>query len=78
MALLAVEGAVDDITGIRQRGRQLPIEIGIVFDNKKAQIKLRLAVADESALHGVDGDLSHFAIVGKDCQHVDEPIMPMA
>ena len=75
MALLAVEGAIHDITGIGQRGRQLPIEIGIVLDNKKPQIKLRLMVAGECALYGIYGDPSHFAIVRKDCQHVDEPIM---
>jgi len=37
MPLLAVEGAVDHVTGIGQRGGELPVEIGIVFDNKKAQ-----------------------------------------
>ena len=37
MAFLAVEGAVDDVTGVGQRGRELPIEIGVVFNNEKAQ-----------------------------------------
>jgi hypothetical protein len=37
MPLLAVEGAIDHIAGIGQRGGELPVEIGIVFDNKKAQ-----------------------------------------
>jgi poly-beta-hydroxyalkanoate depolymerase len=33
----AVEGAVDDIAGIGQRGGKLPIEIRIVLNDKKAQ-----------------------------------------
>src|ERR1700683_45258 len=37
MPLLAVESAVDHVTGLGQRGRELPVEIGIVLDNKKAQ-----------------------------------------
>ena len=38
MAFLAVERAVDDIARVGQRGRELPIEIGIVLNNEKAQI----------------------------------------
>ena len=41
MAFLAVKSAVDDIAGVGQRRRQLPIEIGIVFDNEKPQNMLR-------------------------------------
>jgi hypothetical protein len=78
MAFLAVEGAIDDIAGVRQGGRQLPIEIGVVLYNEQAQIKLRLAVTGERAFHGVDGDPSHFAIAGKNCQYVDEPVMAVA
>ena len=37
MPLLAVKGAIDHIAGIGQRGRKLAIEIGIVFDDEKAQ-----------------------------------------
>ncbi len=37
MAFLAVESTIDDVAGVRQRGRELPIEIGIVLDNKKPQ-----------------------------------------
>ena len=37
MPFLAVESAVDHIAGIGQRGGELPVEIGIVFDNEKAQ-----------------------------------------
>jgi hypothetical protein len=78
VALLAVESAVDDISGIGQRGCQLPIEIGVVLDDKKTQIELRSVVAGERAFHGIYGDPSHFAIARKDCQHVDEPLVVMA
>ena len=45
MPLLAVESAVDHIAGIGQRGGELPVEIGIVLDNEKAQTKkLRLRI----------------------------------
>jgi hypothetical protein len=37
MSLLAVEGAVDHVAGVGQRGGELPVEIGVVLDNKKAQ-----------------------------------------
>jgi len=36
MALLAVEGAVDHIAGVRERSRQLAIEIGVVLDDEQA------------------------------------------
>jgi len=42
MALLAVEGAVDDIAGIGQSRCQLPIEIGIVLDTRSRKKDLRL------------------------------------
>ncbi len=75
MALLAVEGAVDDVAGIGQRGGELPIEIGIVLDNKKAQKPLRSALAHQRATGGVDGNPRHFAIMRKDCQQIDEPVL---
>ena len=37
VAFLAVEGAIDHIAGVGQRRGELAIEIGIVFDNEKAQ-----------------------------------------
>ena len=39
--LLAVERPVDHITGIRQRGRQLTVEIGVILDNEQAQAGLQ-------------------------------------
>jgi hypothetical protein len=83
MALLTVEGAIDDVTGVGQRGGELPIEIGIVLDNEKAQSsaplkKLRSKPADERAFRGVDGQSRHFAIVRQNCQHVDQTIMAAA
>ena len=37
MPLLAVEGAVDDVTGVGQRGGELAVEVGVVFDDEQAQ-----------------------------------------
>ena len=37
MALLAVEGAIDHVAGLGQRGGQLAIEIGVVLDDEQAQ-----------------------------------------
>src|SRR3977135_4567499 len=39
VALLAVEGAVDDIARVGERGRELPVEIGIVLDDEETQGK---------------------------------------
>ena len=41
MPLLAIEGAIDDITGIGQRGRQLTVEIRIVLNDEQTQAGLR-------------------------------------
>ena len=43
MSLLAIESAVNDIACIRQGCRKLAVEIGIVFNNKKAQRRLEMA-----------------------------------
>ena len=37
MPLLAVERAIDDITGVGQRGRELAVEVGIVLDHEETQ-----------------------------------------
>ena len=37
MAFLAVEGAIDDIAGVGQRGGELAVEVGVVLDDEKAQ-----------------------------------------
>jgi hypothetical protein len=42
MSLLAVERAIDHIAGIRQRGRQLTVEIWIIFHDEKAHAGLRI------------------------------------
>jgi len=39
----AVERAIDDVAGIGQRGRKLPIEVRIVLDHKQAQRKKLLS-----------------------------------
>ena len=36
MPFLAVEGAVDHVAGVGQRGRELTVEIGIVLDDEEA------------------------------------------
>jgi len=40
MPLLAIEGAIDDIAGIGQRGGELTIEIRIVLNDKQTQAGL--------------------------------------
>ena len=54
MALFAVKSAIDDVTRVGQGSRELPIEIGIVLDNKKPQDLLRSAPADKRTLSRVD------------------------
>ena len=44
MPLLAVEGAVDDIAGVGQRGGELAVEIGVVLDDEQAQVDSPLTV----------------------------------
>jgi hypothetical protein len=41
MPLFAIERTIDHVTGVGQRGRELTIEVGIVFDDEKAQGGLR-------------------------------------
>ena len=41
VALLAIEGAVDDIAGVGQRRGELAVEIGIIFNDEQAQAGLR-------------------------------------
>jgi hypothetical protein len=42
VSLLAIKGAIDDVTGVGQRRRQLTVKIRIVFNNKQAQAGLRI------------------------------------
>jgi hypothetical protein len=78
MPLLAIEGAVYDVAGVGQRGRKLPVEIRIVFNNEKAQTTLRLTLADDRALDGVHNDAGDFAIMTEHCQHIGEAFAAMA
>jgi len=48
VALLAVEGAVDHVAGIGERGGELPIEIGIVLDDEETHEFLPLMARDDS------------------------------
>ena len=56
MALLAVEGAVDHIAGVGQRGGELAVEVGIVLDDEEAQCPPQLP-AEPVAVRGVDSCL---------------------
>ena len=38
VALLAVEGAIDHIARVGERGGELPVEIGIVLDDEETQV----------------------------------------
>src|SRR6185437_17089007 len=78
VSLLAVEGAIDDIAGVGQRGSKLAIEIGVVFDDEQAQGYLRSASVDEFAVRGVNGFADHSATVPEQSQHIDEPVAMMA
>ena len=42
VAFLAIEGAIDDVTGVGQRSGELTIEIGIVFNDEQAQAGLQM------------------------------------
>jgi hypothetical protein len=42
MPLLTVEGAINDIAGVSQRGGQLTIEVRIIFNDKQAQGDLQM------------------------------------
>ena len=42
MPFLAVKGAVHHVAGIGQRGGELTVKVGVVFDYEKAQGVLRL------------------------------------
>ena len=72
--LLAVEGAIDHVAGIGQRGGELPVEIRIVLDDEETHAVLRSEAADKLALHGIDDGARHFAIAAENCQHVDESL----
>ena len=75
MPLLAVEGAVDDVAGVGQRGRKLAVEIGVVLDDEQAQrliSPLELAPVDNVAVCGVNGHAAHFATAREQSQYVVE------
>ena len=46
---LAVEGAVDHVAGFGERGRQLPIEIGIILDHEETHEALHCCCAEIQA-----------------------------
>ena len=79
MPLLAVEGAVDDVASIGQRGRKLAVKIGVVLDDEQAQGGVSgSASGDNLAIGGVNGFAEHSATVSEQSQHVDKPIVVAA
>ena len=38
VSLLAVEGTIDHVARVSERGRELPVEIGIVLDDEETQV----------------------------------------
>jgi hypothetical protein len=79
MPLLAVEGAVDDVTGIGQRGRKLAVKIGVVLDDEQAQGGVSgSASADNFAIGGVNGFAEHSATAPEQSQHIDKPVVVAA
>jgi len=46
MPLLAVECTIHNVTSIRQCGSELPIEVRVIFNDKQAQLALRIGQSD--------------------------------
>jgi len=73
VTLFAIERAIDDITGVGQRGRELAIEIGVILDYEEAQgIFLRLAAGIILAVYGVNSCIDYFATATEQSQYIDE------
>ena len=73
MALLAVEGAIDDIAGVGQRSGELAIQVGIVLDHEEAQGSILHSRAGiELAIYGINGHVNHSATAAEQSQHIDE------
>src|SRR5262245_44523722 len=76
MALLAIEGAVDDVAGVGKRSGELAIQVWVVLDYEEAQgIILHSRASIKLAIYGVDGHVDHFATAAEQSQHVDELIV---
>jgi hypothetical protein len=52
MSLLAVKGAIDDIACVRERRRQLAIQVRIVLDHEQAHVSLPALSGDKDAERG--------------------------
>jgi hypothetical protein len=79
VALLAIEGAVDDVAGVGKRSGELAIQVWIVLDHEEAQgIFLHSRAGIELAIYGVNGHVDHFATAAEQSQHVDELIVLLA
>ncbi len=75
MSFLAVKRAVDDVTGVGQRGGELAIKIGVVLDDEegaRAYVSGLLTPVDEFAAAGVNGQADYFATAPQQSQHIDQ------
>ena len=75
MALLAVEGAVDHVAGIGQRGRELAVEIGVVLDDEQAQVFPQLPPSQWPSAASTRACVT-LPSAREHCQHVDEALAP--
>jgi hypothetical protein len=79
MALLAVEGTIDDIAGVGQRSGKLAIKVGIVLDHEEAQgIILHSRAGMKLPADGINGCLDHFATAAQQSQYIDEFVVAPA
>ena len=62
VALLAVEGAVDHIARVGERGRELPIEVGIVLDDEETQAQCSRSMRPAGSPCGI-GDSQHYCAI---------------
>jgi hypothetical protein len=62
VALLAVERAIDHVARVNERGRELPIEIGIVLDHQETQDRAPTAAADPGS-QGRIGDGGRYCAI---------------
>jgi hypothetical protein len=72
VALLAVDGAINRITGLRQRMLQLAAKIRIVFNNKQSHVRRPrfLANRNRAAAAGVDLDGQPPAVIRHPGDHI--------
>jgi hypothetical protein len=79
MALLAIEGAIDDIAGVGQRSGELTIKVGVVLDHEEAQgIILHSRTGMKLATDGINRCFDYFATTAKQSQYIGELVVALA